>query len=655
MLNRIIFTLLFAFVWSLGAISAQEKDPVLFSVGDEAVHLSEFKYIYSKTNGNNADFSKASVDEYLDLYIKFKLKVQKAKEMKIDTIPALQRELDGYRSQLSNSYLMDKTVRNQLLKTAYKRKKKDRHISHIMVAVSGRKQPKDTLVAYNKINAIWDELEGGADFKTLVASKSEDSYSNKSEGTIGWVTALLPNGFYAMENAAYNTPVGSYSKPFKTNMGYHVIFVNDTRKARGTMELAHILAFHNKEKPNEAKERMQKAYEALKAGGDFDQIARGLSDDKKSAAKGGYLGTFGIGVHEQAFEEAAFNLTEDGSFSTPVQSSTGWHIIKRISKPSYGSFEEEKGRLQSKVERDTRFQEARVALIKKIKSEGNYKVNKKVLSGFVSRLDKDFFTTKWRAPKKSKDILFSFGASSNYELGTFTDYLLRSAKKRISLGRNADKERVINLLLESFSDDMALQYERTQLSKKYPDFRNLMREYEEGIILFEVTKMLIWDKAAKDTVGLASFYEKNKENYLWGERAEISTYNLRSQSEQILAKVRKLAKKKPSSVVLKKINKKGNLLTVTTGSAEKGKKQFPNLDDMNWKKGTLSLNNINNDNTVSFVKIEKTLPRKRKELKDARGYVIADFQNQLEKEWIEQLRKEYPVIINKTALNSIIK
>ena len=656
MFNRII-CLALVFLGCFLGLNAQD-DPVLFTVGDTKVNLSEFNYIYSKTNGNDADYSKASVDEYLDLYVKFKLKVQKAKEMQIDTIPSLKRELDGYRKQLASSYLLDKTVKERLLKEAYERQKKDINASHIMVSVKGRKQPKDTLEAYNKIMAIKKELDSGSTFEKLVVSRSEDTYSNKNEGQIGWLTAILPNGFYEMESAAYNTAAGKYSAPFRTGMGYHILKVNETRAARGNIELAHIVVFDDgKEKApaKDPKSLIEKAHADLKAGGDFDQIARNISDDKKSASKGGYLGFFGIGVHEKAFEDAAFSLKNDGDYTAPIKSSTGWHIIKRVSKPKLGSYETEKNRLQSKIERDSRFQEARNAMIVKIKAESKFSLDEKVLESFTSTLGKEFLTTKWRAPKKSDDILFSFNDESKYTLGDFTDYLLRAAKQRMSQGRSGDVAGVVKSLLDTYSNDMALEYEKSQLSKKYPDFRSLMREYEEGIILFEVTKMLVWDKASQDTTGLKAFYNKNQDNYLWGERAETTTYTLKSQSEKILAKVRKLAKKKSSDAVLSKINKKGNLLTVSKGKAEKGKKSFPGVDDLVWKKGTLSPSSINNDNTVSFVKIEQTLPREKKALKDARGYVIADYQDQLEQEWIKELKASYPVKINKEVLNSFIK
>ncbi len=639
-------------------VADAQNDPVLFSVGNTKVYESEFKYIYEKTNGQKADYSKGSVNEYLDLYIKFKLKVEKAKEMKIDTIPSLQQELDGYRRQLSDSYLIDKEVKERLLREAYDRIKKDVNISHIMVAIKGRQTPKDTLEAFKKISDIKEQLDKGKGFEDAAKTLSEDPYSGKTGGRLGWITALLPNGFYHMESAAYNTAKGKYSKPVRTSMGYHIIKVNETRKARGSMELAHILIRKDEKNPaKDPKALIQTAYQALKSGKDFENAAREFSDDKKSAAKGGYLGFFGIGVNEPSFEDAAFALKKDGDYSEPIKTSAGWHILKRISKAELGRFEEEKNRLQVKIEQDSRFKEARTAIIHKIKKNGNYKVDEKVLSRFTASLDKQFLTTKWRAPKKSNETLFSFGESADYTLGDFTDALLRMGRKRSTIGRTTDLKTLVDVLLEHYSDEKALEYEKSQLAEKYPDFKSLMREYEEGILLFEVTKKEVWDKASQDTVGLENYYNSNSDNYTWNARAEASTYTLKSQSEKILGKTRKLAGKKSSEDVLKKINKNGNLLTVTTSKMEKGKTKYEYLNDSKtkWVKGLMTPTETNNDDSSTFVKLEKILPKEKKSLKEARGYVIADYQDELERQWIEQLKKEYAVKINQETLSNLIR
>jgi len=231
-----LFILLFCSI----AVFAQADADVLFTVEDSPVYVGEFKYIYEKTNQDNADYSQASVEEYLELYKKFKLKVQRAKDIKLDTIQALKKELNGYRKQLANSYLIDKEVTERLIKEAYERKKIDVNISHIMVQLPKGATPQDTLAKFNKIMDLYSQLEAGKKFEELVP-QSEDKSSIKKRGNLGFVTAVLPSGFYTLENAAYNTTVGGYSKPIRTGVGYHIIQNNGKRPARGEIEAAHIL------------------------------------------------------------------------------------------------------------------------------------------------------------------------------------------------------------------------------------------------------------------------------------------------------------------------------------------------------------------------------------------------------------------------------
>ncbi|MGB1217374.1 MAG: peptidylprolyl isomerase, partial [Saprospiraceae bacterium] len=354
MLKR--FPLVLVMFLSLCTSLLAQDDAVLFTVADKAVTASEFKYIYSKTNGKKADYSKESVEEYLDLYTKFKLKVQKAREMKIDTIPVLKRELEGYQMQLANSYLIDKEVKERLLREAYERKKQDVNISHIMVRITGPQLPADTLRAYQKIKTAQEVIQKGSPFANAAKMYSEDTYSKNNGGNIGWVTAVLPNGFYEMESAAYNTQKGEVSNIIRTNMGYHLIQVNEKRPSRGTLEVAQIVVWEDKKDPSKnPKTIIEDVYKQLKDGADFEKLAREVSSDKKTAKKDGYLGFFGIGEYESSFEDAAFALKKDGDFSAPIQTSTGWHIIKRISRPNYGTYETEKNRLQSKIEKDLRF------------------------------------------------------------------------------------------------------------------------------------------------------------------------------------------------------------------------------------------------------------------------------------------------------------
>ena len=648
------FSLIFAILLLPFWVAAQQNDPVLFTVASTPVHVSEFSYIYKKTNGQQADFSKKSLEEYLELYTKFKLKVQKAKEMRLDTIPSLKTELEGYRRQLADSYLIDRNVTDKLLQEAYDRIQEDVDISHILISLSPTANPEDTLAAYNKALEAKKRLEKKEAFDKVAKEMSDDKSAEKNGGRIGFITALLPNGFYALETAVYTLPVGKISNPIRTNAGYHVIKVNAKRPARGEVEVAHILArVENPEQEANAKSKIDSIYKVLQApNANFDELAKNVSDDVVTAPRGGYIGIFGINRYEVVFEDAAFGLEKDGAISMPFRSSIGWHVIKRINKRGIQPFSTEKARLEAKIKGDSRFEAAKVAMIQKIKQDNGFKENTKVLDDFIATLTDTFYTFKWKAPE-SKEILFSLGKNRVVPLNEFADYLSKGAGKRIRMGRELGTGAAVKSLYADFINETCMRFEEAQLESKYPDFKALMREYEEGILLFEATKMLVWDKASLDSTGLSAFHETVKQNYTWEERAITTYYKIIPEAKDSVEAIRGYAKLHSSEEVLKKFNTgEKPIVSAEERIIEKSK----NLSNLKWEAGfTATAFPNNRDKTFFFTKVEKILPQGLKTLKEARGYVIADYQDFLERQWVEALQKEYKVTINQKVFQEMIK
>ncbi|HFA51681.1 MAG TPA: peptidyl-prolyl cis-trans isomerase, partial [Bacteroidetes bacterium] len=639
----------------------QKEDPVLFTVDGTPVLRSEFDYIYSKTNGPDADYSKASLDEYLDLYINFKLKVQKAREMKLDTIKSLQQELDGYRRQLADSYLIDREVTEKLVQEAFLRSKEDVDVSHILIKLAPNPYPAEVKRALEKAQSIKAELESGKPFKELALKYSEDKSVKKNGGHIGWVTALFPKGFYALETAAYNTKPGEIAEPVRTASGYHILKVNGRRPARGEVEIAHILVRTKKNGDGtEAKKKIDEAYEKLVAGENFNKVCKAYSDDKVTANKGGYLGFFGINRYEKAFEDAAFGIAADGQFTKPIKTSAGWHILKRISKKENQTMHQAKSRLQNKIKQDPRFELAKKAMVERIKKESNFTENRTTLDALIASLQADttntFLTYKWKAPKPaSTAVLFSFGGQAEATQGDFEGFMQRASRKRQQKAKQGI-EAVVKMLYDDFVGDFALKYEEQQLEKKYPEFKSLMREYEEGVLLFEVTKMEVWDKASQDTAGLQAFYDKNKEKYQWKERAAVSEYTVLQSAQDQLNQIREYSKTHDPDNVLEKFNEDGakRNLSVKAKKYEKGRNEV--LDKMTWKVGEVSAPQLNKRNkSISFFKIEELLPPGQKTLKEARGYVVADYQDYLEKGWLKSLKDQYKVKVNDKVFNKMVK
>ena len=367
-------------------VFAQKNDsPILMEIGDKKITLEEFEAIYNK-NSDNKKNTKEEVEDYLDLYIKFKLKVVEAEDLGMDTLPAFIQELEGYRKQLAQPYLSDREVTEKLIEEAYERMKYDVKAAHILVKVTLEADPKDTLAAYNKIMKIRKRIVGGEDFEKVAAEVSEDPSAKNNQGNLGYFSAFQM--VYPFETAAYETEVGKISMPVRTSFGYHLVKTIDKRKARGIMKVAHIMVRADKklgeEEINQKKEKIDEIYAKVTAkDADFTALARQYSEDKESAKRGGELPAFGAGKMVEEFETAAFALENDGDISVPILTDYGWHIIKRLELKNLESYEELYPTLKAKVARDSRANKSKEIVIENIKKENNFKEDLKEETIFI--------------------------------------------------------------------------------------------------------------------------------------------------------------------------------------------------------------------------------------------------------------------------------
>ncbi len=636
---------------AVNASAQKNDDAVLMTIGGNRVTVSEFENVYHKNNSKESATDAKSLNEYVDLFVNFKLKVKEAEELGLDTAKAFKDELAGYRKQLAQPYLTDKDVNEKLLQQTYNRLNEDVHAAHILVKVNENALPKDTLEAYNKIMKIRTRILKGEDFNKVAGEKgiSDDPSAVENGGDLGYFTALQM--VYPFENAAYNTKVGEISMPVRTRYGYHILKVTDRRKAQGEVLVAHIMIRtpNNMSAEDSLKlyGKMVEIYTKLKAGEKFDELAQQYSDDKSSAKKGGELPWFGTGKMPQEFETAAFALKNKEDYSPIMRTKYGWHILKLIDKKGLASFDEMKNELKAKVTKDSRSQAGRSSLIAKIKTEYKFKENLKSRDEFYKIVDTTFFNGTWDAAKAAKFNKPIFNLNDKvYTQKDFAEYLASHQTQR----PKTDPKVVIDPLYAQFVDESAIAYEEARLDQKYPEFKALMQEYRDGILLFELTDQKVWSKAVKDTTGAKDFYEKNKNNYMWDERAEATVYT--ASDDKVAKQLRALLKKKKSEKeILEVINKDSQLnLAVETRVFNKGENEFV---DKNWNPGiSEDLNDAKNKKVVIVV-VDKLLKPVPKLYVDSKGMVTADYQAYLEKEWINSLKKKYAVSIDKTVLATI--
>ncbi|MDZ4749400.1 MAG: peptidylprolyl isomerase, partial [Saprospiraceae bacterium] len=605
-------------------------------------------YIYAKNNRDDADFTEKSLREYLELYTKFKLKVREAYAMGLDTIPQLQTELAGYRKQLADSYLTDKEITDRLVTEAYNRMQEDVQVAHILIKTNPN-VATDTLAAYTKIQAAYKRLQAAESWDVVVRQTSEDNPTKETGGDLGYVTALLPNGFYAFETAAYDTPVGKYSMPIRTSLGYHVVKVTNKRPARGELDIAHILLRVKTDGSDDkaVKTRIDVVYAQLVAGERFEEEAKKVSEDKATAERGGAIGPIAINQYEKSFEDAVFALANDGDYTAPVRTRLGWHIIKRTRKRPTLTLEQAKRKIETQISRDERITSARQTMVARIKKEAGYAKDENVYNQFVSLAGADLQTYKWQVPDIAPATIMTLGGDK-YTNIDFGNYVRNNARTRMGLPKGTPNAEIFDKVYTEFVNEKALFYEEKNLADKYPEFKSLMREYEEGILLFEATKINVWDKASKDSTGLETFHAAHRNDYMWDERLEIATVTLDSASMSQLSTIKKWAAKKPLNVVAEKATKKGIGMQVTRKVYQK-EDQLP--EGIIWAAGQKA----DLPDGKGFVSVEKIIPPTPKTMDDARGYIIADYQDQLEKDWVAALQAKYPVQVNDAVLMSLVK
>ncbi|MBK8701354.1 MAG: peptidylprolyl isomerase [Saprospiraceae bacterium] len=654
MYNKFLFALIFtlAFLRSF----AQSDDAVLMSVNGNPVSVGEFRYIYEKNNGKEANYSEKSIREYLDLYARFKLKVARARELRLDTIQALNEELNGYKRQLANSYLTDREIMDHLLKEFQQRQNEDIRFSHILISANEKATDSLKQAALAKIEVIKKEIAAGKSFEAAAKEYSDDKGTAIQGGDLGFFTAMLPDGFYDIENAIYTLPFNVVSNPLKSKLGYHLIKVVEKRQARGTISVAHILIKHM-DKSETPKIKINEAYERLLKGEDFSELAALYSEDKQTSKNGGYLPVFGINTYEAVFEESAFGLANDGDISKPIETKSGWHILKRIKKVNFGEdFATFKKMNEAKIKKDERFALARKRLVEDIKKSSGYVQHDEVFNKFVSSLNEEFLSFKWSPQQaaSNKEVIMSFGGDTHYTVADFAAFCKKNTKSRLKYDKNSTAvHEVATALLKEFSEEKAIDYEQKMLEIKYPDFKALMREYEEGILLFEATKHAVWDKANQDSVGLASFHMKNQDKYKTEEKGNLLVYTIMTTDMKEAEKVAKFAMKKGPEEVMKKFNKKSQMVSYIEETLEKQNARFAG---MTWELGTQTpINKSEGDQGYKFSKITKIFPVRNKTLKEARGYVVADYQDYLEKEWLIELSLAYKVETNEAVVKSLIK
>ena len=639
---------LFLFLISLNIYFGQEK--AILTIDNEQVLKSEFEQIYWK-NKKEKIATKEDLDEYIKLFVNFKLKVKAAEELGLDTTKKFKDELIGYRVQLEKPYLIDTSINEELINEAYYRTINEVSASHIMIKLGPNPSANDTMAAYKKIESIRNKINSGvASFEELAEEVSEDPSAKFNKGNLGFFNAFKM--LYSFECAAYETPIGKVSKPVRTRYGYHLVKPNLIRKAKGKMRTSHIMITTSpRVKDNEASEtKINSIFNELKLNNKtFEELAVEYSEDRKSAKKGGEIGWISsAGNFYPEFEKTVFSLKKDGEYSQPFKTPNGWHIVKRLEFEPIGDLSDLKYELKNKIQKDSRAQKTKSSFINQLKVEYNLKENfnqKSLLSIIRKKNINNDNISEFQEIKELNSYIISF-SEINFSNWDFLNYL--SGTKMLDKCKNDVK--LLNDMYQRFIDNKLIEYEKTQLERKHPDFKALMKEYRDGILLFEISDQNIWTKAIKDTSGLKEFFNDNRNKWEYPNRVNATVFS--SSSKKIIKKAYSLKKKGNISndSIIKILNKENPLnISFENKLIEDFKVYNSSYEDL--EKGINNPTLINNK--WFFIYAKEKLDQRQKELKEAEGIIVSAYQNYLEESWIKSLKKKYTIKIDYNTLYSI--
>lgn len=627
---------------------SQKKNDVLLTIDSEPVYSSEFKTVFNKNLDLVIEESQKSVDGYLDLFIDYKLKITEAYAQDLDKDEQYVKEFKKYQDQLSKKYIYDKRVTSQLVDEAYERGLDEINVTHILMMVSQNALPKDTLIAYNKIKAVYDKAISGEDFQTLANKYSEEPGSKKTKGKIGYFTVFQM--VYPFETAAYNTKVGEVSKITRTTYGYHIIKINDRRVKKAKINVSHIMVFSNKDKKVEnPEERINELYAMIMQGEPFENVAKQFSEDKNTGRNGGKLKTFGSGdLKAPKFEEAAYSLTEIGQISKPIQSAFGWHIIRLNEKFTIPTFEEQKEEIEKKVTSGARASIVTQAVNNKIIAKYGYKEGVSYSSYFNIYITDSILVKKWEytpIPSNEDKTLFTIGKKEV----TYTDFALYIKDHQKLSKKFNNKEVLLSSMYSVFKNEIIENYYKEKLELENEEYAMIVNEYRNGLLVYDVMKKNIWQVAKEDSLGLKKYYEDTKENYKWKERVDsdiISSTNeaIAKQAQDLLNKGVDIAKIKEQLNTDGKVN-----VIVTSGVYEIDQSELP--EGLEIRKGVSEI--YKRDNSSVVVNIKEILKPSTKEFDNVRGIVLSNFQTEIEKQWMQSLRDKYDIVINKKSLKKV--
>jgi peptidyl-prolyl cis-trans isomerase SurA len=617
-------------------------------IGQEKVSVDEFLRIYQKNNQSTTSYSEKDVQEYVELFTLFKMKLQEAKRMRLDTLPMLKEDYQKYTDQLVQNHFVDKNYIDNIWKAQYEHMKYDVKVAHIMVKCAPNANPSDTLIAYNKLNYLRQQATKD-NFAKLATENTEDQSSAIKGGLLGYITAFMT--FPEFEQPCFQTPIGAISSIFRTQYGYHIIHVLDKRVARGKIKVAHIY-LKKSEKPEVAEKQIQEAYKQIMSKKiTFENAVKKYTEDASTKETYGVLNEFGVSEMVNDFEEQCFALKNPGDLSKPFMTEYGWHLVKLIEKIPVKGYEDSKDYIKQRMANDPRVNNLKGIAYSRMLDKYKFTEPPANLSPLMANMPDTFFMIKnWvLKPMKATEsnTLFSF-AGKSFNLKDFSNYV----NTNYNTASSKSKKDAIDAMYAAYKEKVIWQMAKELLSAEDKTYSQLESEYMNGLLIFEIMDREVWKKALADTLGSMKMYEEVKSNYWFKDRVMLEGIKTKK-TEGLDTYVQSLTSLS-AKVVFEKIkqSKDSNEFVYYERTIERG--DYPEIDKAMDAKA-ISVQFKDEDKSSILAKVVKLLPPSIKPYSEIKGRIQNLYQNKLEKEWGRSLRSKYPVKINNIELSKIIK
>jgi len=646
------FLFLFFITFSTVTFSQSAEKTVLLTIDEEPVYLDEFLRVYYKNLDMVQDQSQKSKETYLDLFVNYKLKTKEAFTQGLHRQPQFLKELASYRNQLAENYLYEQDITEELVIEGYERLQEEVNANHILIRVTPESRPKDTLIAYNKIKDLLKRARGGEDFVALAKKYSEEPNADERGGALGYFKGF--GMVYPFETAAYNTPVGQVSDIIRTQYGYHILKVNDRRAVPDEVTVAHIMISVPKETPDEdAKNRIEDVLKRARQGEDFGDLARQFSEDPATARNNGRLNRFGSGrLNAPVFEQTAFDLKNPGDISEPIRTDFGWHIIQLIERHPQESFEEFKPELLRRVKSSDRSKVVISSVNERIKEKYNFEEVENPLPFFNTFVTDSILKRRWVNPGNHPSLsktAFRIG-DINYTFADFADFVEQRQRRA---GIYSAVDIILQEYYREFEKQKLDEFFKISLEKENEEYANLVAEYRDGLLIYDLMQKNIWEPSKADTLGLARFFEANKDSYKWNTRVEGLIAS--TSDKKIAGQIRKMLQKNQNEETIKNQFNTDEVVNVifSQGVFEIENSILPS----NFKatKGVSKIYDISSDSNTNssqyiVVNVNEIILPTYKNLDEVRGRVMSHYQSYMEEKWMEELHQKYDVVINKSAI-----